>query len=537
MKLGLTYHTAFDFQRARQAYEEGFVLWQRAVEMGPAISPPAAPHALRQVWYDPPTLDPALAEDSLSGATILQLFSGLVELSSELNVVPGVARSWEVSEGGRKYLFHLRDDLRWSDEVPLTAEDFEYAWKRVLDPDTGSPVAMLLYDVKGAKAFHRGDVGREKVGVRALDELSLAVELEGPTGYFLHLLAHYTTYPVPRHVVDAHGGAWTEPGNLTANGPFRLETWDRGESMSFARNPAYAGRFRGNLDRVELPLLSDPSAALEPYEADNVDIMHIPTLPAAEMDRIRQRHAGEYVSGPTLNTDYVGFDARQPPFHDPRVRRAFALATDQETLADAVLGGYVSPATGGLIPPGMPGHSAGIGLPYDPDRARQLLTEAGYPGGRGFPDLELPTHRGHQSVDAYLQAQWRENLGLEVTWVQMEWPSFLDYLLRETPRMWCASWAADYPDPDNFLRAGTWRPYTGWHSEAFDELVDGARRAMDQVERMNLYREADRMLVEEAVIVPLTHGRFHLLVKPWVKRYPASVIGGPLWKDIIIEPH
>jgi oligopeptide transport system substrate-binding protein len=451
--------------------------------------------------------------------------------------VPGVAQSWEVSEGGRKYLFHLRDDLHWSDGAPLTAEDFEYAWKRVLDPSTGSPVARLLYDVKGAKAFHRGDVGRGEVGVRALDELSLAVELEGPTGFFLHLLAHYTTYPVPRHVLDAHGGAWTEPGNLTTNGPFRLETWDRGVSMVLARNPGYTGQFRGNLDRVELSLLADPSAALEMYEADDLDIMYFHILPPAEMDRVRQRHAGEYVSGPTLNTEYVGFDARRPPFDDPRVRRAFVLATDKETLADVVLGGYVSPAMGGLIPPGMPGHSPGIALPYDPDQARQLLAEAGYPGGRGIPVLELPTRRGHEPMDEYLQAQWRENLGLEITWVQMEWRSFLEHLFRGTPRIWCVAWAADYPDPDNFLRAGTWKSYTGWQSKAFDGLVEGARRVMNQGERIKLYQEADRILVEKAVIMPLSHGRFHLLVKPWVKRYPASVIGGPFWKDIVIEPH
>ena len=273
------------------------------------------------------------------------------------------------------------------------------------------------------------------------------------------------------------------------------------------------------------------------YEADDLDIMYFHILPPAEMDRVRQRHAGEYVSGPTLNTEYVGFDARRPPFDDPRVRRAFVLATDKETLADVVLGGYVSPAMGGLIPPGMPGHSPGIALPYDPDQARQLLAEAGYPGGRGIPVLELPTRRGHEPMDEYLQAQWRENLGLEITWVQMEWRSFLEHLFRGTPRIWCVAWAADYPDPDNFLRAGTWKSYTGWQSKAFDGLVEGARRVMNQGERIKLYQEADRILVEKAVIMPLSHGRFHLLVKPWVKRYPASVIGGPFWKDIVIEPH
>ncbi|MFQ6102464.1 MAG: ABC transporter substrate-binding protein [Anaerolineae bacterium] len=538
MKLGLTYHSAFDFRRARQAYEEGFTLWQRAGGMQPAVPPPPAPHALRVDWGDPMTLDPTMAGDVGSAGLIDQLFSGLVERSPEMDVVPAVARTWEVSEGGRKYVFHLREDVRWSDGASVTAEDFEYAWKRALDPATGSPSASLLYDVKGARSFHRGEVpDPDRVGVRALDEMTLVVELEGPTGYFPHLLTCCATYPVPRHVVEPHGEAWTEMGNIVTNGPFRLEAWQRGKPVILARNREYYGPFTGNVQRVELSLPADRAARLALYEADDLDVLGLWEFPPLEWDYARQRYAGEYVSVPRLHTYYVGFDVSRPPFDDPRVRRAFVLAIDRETLADVVMMGYVSPATGGLLPPGMPGHAAGIGLPYDPDRAGQLLAEAGYAGGFGFPAVELLTFRRADPESEYMLSQWRENLGVEITWKTLEVEIFFDRVEKEPPHMFLSGNYADYPDPDDFLRVSPHVRRTRWRNEIYAALVEGARRVTDQEERMRMYQQADRILVEEAAIMPLVYGRLHLLVKPWVRKFPTSVIKAWFWKDVIIEPH
>jgi ABC-type oligopeptide transport system substrate-binding subunit/DNA-binding SARP family transcriptional activator len=539
MKLGLTHHTAFEFRRARQAYEEGFALWQRAGEMESTVHP-AAPHALRIACVDPLTLDPSLAADADSGAVIYQLFSGLVGLSPEMDVVPDVARSWEVLEDGRKYVFHLRDDVRWSDGTPVTAGDFEYAWKRVLDPATGSPNASLLYDVRGARAFHRGEAGREDVGVRAPDELTLVVGLEGPTGYFLQLLDHNACYPVPRHVVEAQGAAWIEPGNIVTNGPFRLEAWQRGDSMVLVRNPEYHGQFRGNVQRVELSTIQDPSTTSEMYETDCLDILDFfNILLQQDRDRVWRRHAGDYVSRPILSTGYLAFDASRPPFDDPRVRRAFVLATDRETLADEVTRGFFSPATGGSVPPGMTGHSAGIGLPYDPDQARHLLAEAGYPDGCGFPavDVLLPA-QGNATIE-YLQAQWRENLGIEIEWQAMEMGILLDRLRVESPPIFILAWNADYPDPDAFLRVEVTniRRINQWRNETYDRLVEEARRATDQRQRMKLYAQADQILVEEAAIVPIYYQCERLLVKPWVSNYLTAATEHVYWRDVIINPH
>ena len=536
MKLGLVYHTAFDYQRSRQAYEEGFILWQRAEETQPTVASPSAPHALRMTRELPLTLDTTMIDHIDSSALIIQLFSGLVEGGMAMEVLPDVARSWEISEGGRKYVFHLRDDVRWSDGVPVTAGDFEYTWKRTLDPASGSPNASLLFDVKGARAFHQGSLSDpDKVGVYATNDCTLVVELEGPTGYFLSLLAHNATYPVPRHALEAHGEAWAQADNIVTNGAFRLESWEAGKSMVLARNPEYHGRFRGNLQRVELSSGIEKSAVLDVYKTGDLDILGLEALSPSDWDRARRQHAGEYISAPESATHYVGFNVNQPPFDDSRVRRAFALATDKIVLANVVLGGYLFPATGGLIPPGVAGHSDGIGLLYDPESARRLLAEAGYPEGRGFPRVDAFARERVRPQAEYLQAQWRENLGIDIPWEIMEWERYVNRLDEEPVHIFQFTWIADYPDPDSFLRTGNIQQRTCWKNDTYDHLVEKARRVLEQEERLELSAQADKILIESAAIIPLTYSWSHALVKPWVRNFPASALNQWLWKDIVIE--
>jgi oligopeptide transport system substrate-binding protein len=546
MQLGLTFHGAFDFQQARRAYEEGFVLWQKAGQAAPIAPQVPAPHALRMIVDDPPTVDPAVAGDAASAVIITQLFSGLVESGPEMDVVPDVAQSWEVLKGGRKYVFRLRPDVRWSDGEPVTARDFEYAWKRVVNPATGSPVVSLFYDIKGVKSLYEGDSSDlSSIGVRSVDEHTLLVELEEPTGYFLQLLAYHPFRPVPRHVLEARGGAWMTPEGFVSNGPFKLEAWKPGELLSLVRDPGYHGRVRGNVERVELISRKEQFTCLEMYQADRVDILvdnlDVLALPPAEMDRVRRQHAGEFFSTPVLSTCYVGFNAQQVPFDEPRVRQALALATDKDTLAYVVMKGHIAPADGGFTPPWMPGHAEGIGLPYDPERARQLLAEAGYPGGRGFPAVRGLMFMGSASrmVAEYLEAQWREQLGIEIHWDPLEWVHMLKRLYEDPPQLHLNSWLADYADPDSFLRVCLQQisPSIGWWDEVYANLVEQARRVTVQDERMRLYRQADKILVHEAVVIPLHYGRCHLLVKHWVSQHPTSALGRQFWKDVIIEPH
>jgi oligopeptide transport system substrate-binding protein len=538
MKLGLTHHNAFQYQRARQVYNEGFALWRRAGAAMPAASPPA-PQPLKLITVGTSTLDPVLAQSNHTIMVVSQLFSGLVELTPEMEVVPDVAQTWEISADGCQYLFHLRDDVHWSDGVPVTAGDFEYAWKRALDPGTRAPSANFLYVIKGARAYHQGETrDPDVVRVQAPDADTLLVELEGPTGYFLQLLGHCLTYPVPQHVVEARGPDWTKFRHIVTNGPFRLEGGQAGESMVLSRDPAYHGRFAGNLGRVELSFLPAPntSVELQLYATDSLDILEIIDQSPSGLDLARQRHPGEYVSLPTLSTFYVGFDVTRPPFDDLRIRRAFALATDRERWSLETWGGCF-PATGGLVPPGMPGHSAGVALPYDPEQARQLLADAGYTGGRGFDKVEVLWPKPIQSQGDWLQAHWHAGLGVEIPWQMADIPTWLDKLEKETPPIFCGAWYADYPDPDNFLRASNFRPRTHWQNATYQRLVEEARRVPEQEGRMSLYRQADLILVEQAPIIPLIYRRHDVLVKPWVTQFPVSPMSWYFWKDVIIEPH
>ncbi|NIS80066.1 MAG: AAA family ATPase [Anaerolineales bacterium] len=532
MKLGLTYHDAFDFQRSRQAFDESFNMRRLASENLPTVLPPART-PFRCVMREPPTLDPTYAGDVTSCNYIKNLFSGLVELGKGWDIIPDVAHRWEISEDGCTYLFHLRDDVVWSDGTQVTAEDFLYTWRRTLDPAAEDCLALtnLLFDIKGARAYHTGEISNpDQVGIRVIDEMTLEVELIKPASYFLHLLANQ--YPIPQHIVEACGEAWTDVRNIVTNGPFRLEAYEPGEAIQLERNPTYHGRFSGNLQRVELEL-SVPQWSPEElamYEAGRVDIVEL----REGTYYARHDHVEEYVCEPLAAEFYVGFDTSRPPFDNPNVRRAFALSVDQERLVNEVLGGSLFyPATGGFVPPGIPGHLPGIGLSYDPANARQLIEDAGYPDGKGFPKLEL-IWIDHAQMLEYLKAQWSHNLNVEVTIKITDWASVLEK--SPSGNIFYMGWHAEYPDPDCFLRVCIRTLLPLWQNEIYNRFLEEARRTRNQEDRIRLYQAADKTLIEEVAIIPITYLRLHSLVKPWV-RIPAG--GLRLWslKDFIIEPY
>jgi ABC-type oligopeptide transport system substrate-binding subunit len=448
-----------------------------------------------------------------------------------------VARRWQVLEEGRRYLFYLRDDCRWSDGAPVTASDFVCAWKRQLDPGNNPGIPGLLFDVRGARAYRFGQsADPDSIGVHALDNYTLAVELEEPAAYFLYLLAAPNTYAIPRHVVEAHGDDWSQPAHLVTSGPFRLDAWRPGESLVLVRNPTYHGQARGNVQRVEIDLRPVSPADLEArYAADELDVVSLLTFPPEELDRVRQRAAESYLAAPVLRTFFVGFDVSRPPFADIRVRQALVHAVDRETLIGTVMRGQAFPATGGFVPAGMVGHSAGSGLPYDVAFAQRLLAEAGYPEGRGFPALEGISATAFPWAEP-LAAAWREHLGIEVRWHVLPVSEFEARVTAAVPpTIYISGWIADYPDPDNFLRVCTARRIGRWQDDTYDELVATACRTADQVARMQLYAQADRIQIEQAAMMPMTYGRQHHLVKPWVSQYPTSAICAAFWKDVVIE--
>jgi ABC-type oligopeptide transport system substrate-binding subunit/serine/threonine protein kinase len=542
MKLGLTYHSAFDYQRSQQAYEEGFSLRRQLSRMRPAAELNHAPHALRLHTHKKTyILDLARTSEAPDFTVIQQLFSGLVTLTPELDVLPDLARRWEVLDEGLVYIFFLREDAFWSDSVPVTARDFVFAWQRALDIAPDSNLALLLQPIKGVDSYHTDAVADQgtgpkkvEIGVYAVDDHTLRIELDQPCGYFLQLLA-FVALPVPQHAVEIHGDTWTEPENIVSNGPFRIASWPNDGSLLMSRNSAYHGYFGGNLEYVKL-IYHEQNEILPLYRADSLDILPLLALERSVRQEAMMVGMNDYLTVPEFTTGFIGFDVSQPPFDDYRVRRAFAMATDRQNLANVVAMGQVTPASGGFIPPGFPGHTADIALPYDLERARLLLAEAGYPNGQGLAPIKVQIWELLAYLCDFFTNSWQDGLGVEIKWELLRFSEHYRRISEDPPPIFWAAWGADYPDPDSFLRVGL-RNQLNWQDEAYDNLVEEAGHTLDQALRIDLYRKAEQILVDRAPLIPLAYHRLHLLVKPWVKNYQPGNMRSVSWKDIIIEPH
>jgi oligopeptide transport system substrate-binding protein len=538
MQLGLLYLSIFDFDKSRKAYQEGFIFWQRASESVHQRSPSSAPHPYRQAFGGFSTLDPTLIADEQSATVADQVFSGLVEQRGALDVVPHIAHSWEVMDDGKQYVFQLREDFQWSDGVPVTAYDFEYAWKRVLNPRIDSPAASWLYDIRGAKEFHQGIVpDAESLGIKALDDFTFSVELEAPTSYFLHILSFSITYPIPVHVFEQHGEQWTKLENIVTNGPFQIDFWDLDDRISLSRDPRYPGYFVGNLDQIDLILIEDWQKQLDLYDRGELDVFG--GMPPSELGRLRQRYANEYITAPFPATTYMALNIDLPPFDDQRVRKAISLAIDREKLANIILQGFNDPATGGFVPPGTPGHVPDIALPFNPDLAQELLAEAGFGSGRDLPTVRLYSTQFpyYRTITEALLADLNNHLGMQPEVTFMGFAEILERIGSERPHIFTMGWNATYPDPDDFLRIAARTHIPPNWDKHYDELIEKARRVADHAKRMEMYAEAEHILAEQAVLIPLLYARLHLFVKPWVKKLPIQPIRVFSAKEIIIEEH
>jgi ABC-type oligopeptide transport system substrate-binding subunit/DNA-binding SARP family transcriptional activator len=540
MKLGMTYHTGFNFEAARQAYQEGFHLRQ-GLKGGRAISQmPLAPHPLRLHWRDPSSLDPTLGGTTLTAPIVTQLFSGLVAPNPDMEVTPDVASDWEVLEEGRKYIFHLRKDVLWSDGNQVTARDFEFTFKRALDPRTESPVAsLLLYDVRGAKDYHQArSKDSSEVGIYCQDDFTLVIEMEEPVSYFLQQLSYYVLLPVPMHVLEKHGKAWSEPDHIATNGPFRLIEWQRGKLIRLERSPTYHGQFEGNLEQVELNLSLSSEGEFQQYEADRLDVVISWFAPSVIFEPLVKIKPFEHSLEKVFASTYLIIDPTQAPFTEKKVRQAFVHSINREHMVSTVLKNFGKPALGGFVPPGMPGYAEGAGLDYHPDRACEYLEDSGYPRGDEFKVGVLTSYPARQPLVDYLIQEWREILNVRVILDFVDSLNFMDYYLKNRPPLAVAGWWADYTDPENFLRVCVKMDLPEWHNPLYESLLEKARHTFHQTDRMEIYQEADRLLMEEAVIVPLVYEQKHVIKKPWVKNFRTMAIKHPgFWKDVVIELH
>ena len=534
LKLGLIYNANFQFEAAHQANEKAFALQQKTIlQKTPAQA--AKARRLRFGIFDRHvTLDPGQATWGQDIITIAHLFSGLAYINEELDVVPAVARSWQVLDEGRRYLFHLRNDVAWTDGTPVTARDFEWAWKRNLDPALHCQAAQFLYDVVGARDYHQSlnpDPGR--VGVRALDALSLEVRLVEPVAYFPFIVSQVFTCPLPQAAIEKFGETWWQPGHIVSNGAYHLLEFDPQHGGRMQRNPGYYADFPGNAEQVEWTVIPDRTELCTAYLEDRLDFAVFPSgkapdnIPREEIEETQELH-----------TFFLVFPSITAPFNDVRVRKAFACSLNRQRFFDQF---GLPIGRGGLVPPGMPGHSPDIGLPFDVELARRLMAEAGYPGGKGFPVVKGLAPGGKERLDE-LTCQWREALGVETSFEQVgpggltEWKP--DH---STDILVLNGWLADFPDPDNFLRqsdAITQLHRLGWQDPTYDRLVEQASRTSDRPKRMAMYRQADRQLVaEQTLVLPLFYPGGINLVKPWVKKQPINLLGYVLFHEIIIGEH
>ncbi|HTO56014.1 MAG TPA: peptide ABC transporter substrate-binding protein [Myxococcota bacterium] len=469
---------------------------------------------------EPPTLDWNLATDGVSIIAIEQLMRGLTRLDSELRPEPDLAESWAVSDEGRTYTFKLRPGVLWSDGVPLRAQHFVDSWRRLLDPKTAAEYAYFLFGIHNARAFNSGKVSDfGAVGVRAPDDRTLVVELDAPLVYFPALVNFMVTFPLRADLVARYGERWTDPGNLVTLGPFVLEEWRHEYRLVLRANERYWGG-RPPLDRITAFMVQEGSTALVLFEQGLLDLVRIPPL---EIRRYTNRP--EYLRRPLLRGYYYGFNVRKPPFDDARVRRAFALAIDRSKFPELLRGGEQPWPS--WIPPGMPDANPGLGLGFDPERARALLKEAGVDPAR-LPPVRIVYNNDqtHKLVAELVQAFWHDHLGVRVELQNREWKVFLKEVETDTPPVFRLGWGADFPDPDNFMNLFTSyseNNHTGWANPRYDALVERAAREADPGERQQLYDQAQRLLLEEDVpIVPLFVTSANFAVQPRVKGFVPS---------------
>src|SRR5262245_41420949 len=335
-------------------------------------------HIRVNLGTEPPSLDWSLATDHVSFNVIANLMVGLAEFDKELKPAPVIAKSWELQDGGKKIVFMLRDDVYWSDGKKVHAQDFEYSWKRLLNPKTASQYAYILFDVLNAQEYAEGrlkDVAT--VGVKAESDHVLAVTLRHPTSYFLAITTFEVTYPQRQDVIEKHGTRWTEPAKIVTNGPFLLSDWQHEKEITLKANPNF---FRGKpaLDRVTMLMVNEKTTAAAMYEQGNLDFMDDHSI--APLDKPRLSNLPEYKLVPQLRGEYYGFAVDRKPFDDPRLRKAFALAIDR-TVFPKILQGRAVPGSS-WIPPGMLAHNPEIGLAFNPSEARKLLADAGFPDGK-----------------------------------------------------------------------------------------------------------------------------------------------------------
>ena len=461
------------------------------------------------VGMEPESLDPHKCSSTYAFNYLRNMIEGLTVLDAKGQAQPAAAKSWDVSPDGMKYIFHLREN-KWSNGEKVTAHDFVYAWQRVLNPQFASIYAFMLYPVKGAEAYNAGKITVEKLGVKALDDKTFQVELERPTAYFLNLCTHHAAFPVCKKVVESNPKWAGAPETYIGNGPFVFKEWVHNNKIIVEKNENYWNKDKVKLAKIHYLLSDKNTTAMALFDNKELDLVDAP--PFTDIERLKKE--GVLHLSDSIRTSYYDFNNKKPPFDNKKVRQAFAMAIDGETMAKKIYHDIPRVATG-WVPKGFYNpvtkkdfrEEGGVLLKFDPEKARQLLAEAGYPGGKGLPPVTLLYSTGvNTKLDAEAaQEMWLKNLGVNVELRNQEWKVFSSTRIAGDYQIAAAAWVGDYFDPmtfiDYFLSYGT-HNYGKYTNPAYDALVEKAQNSNDQNIRMAAMHEAEKIFMDEMGLAP-----------------------------------
>jgi len=493
---------------------------------------------------EPADLDPhtiyALTDSQIGYA----LFEGLTILDAldGSRPRPGAAQSWDVSPDGTVYTFHLRPTGRWSNGDPVTAQDFVYSAHRILSPALAANYSYMLWPVKNAEAFNTGKVTDfSQVGVKALDPLTVQYTLTNPTPYFPALVSHTTWLPVHQATIeqfgaiDQKGTKWTRPGNLVGNGAFRLVEWVPDSRIAVERNARYWDDAHTKLHRIEFYPFEKPDIEELNYRSGQLQTTY--ALPVSKFDEYRK--SGELAIDPVLAVYYLFFNTAKPPFDNVKLRLALAHALNREQICRDITKGVYPPAHN-MVPPNCGGYTSRSGLTDDFDLARKLLAEAGYPGGQGLPSIEIQCYESEvplKTLEA-LQAMWHTELGVRVTIGQLEQKTLFANQQQGAYAIAFSGWVADYPDPLTFLETaetGNGNNWSKWSNPRFDALVEETRHMADNARRLELFQQAEAIMMSEAPILPLYFRPQVYAKQPVVKGWTTTVAGFHEFNKVWLE--
>ncbi len=485
---------------------------------------------------DPYTLDPALAGDATSNEYILQLFSGLVRLDDNLEPVPDIARDWHISDDGRVYTFELRDDVYFHDGKRVKAQDFKYSWERACNPATGSQTAATyLGDIVGVDEVLAGE-SETISGVEVVGDYTIRVTIDEPKSYFLYKMTYATSFVVDGDNVAEGANWWRQPNGT---GPFRLWQWDENSLLVLEKNDLYYGE-KAKLDFIAYDLWAGIQMNL--YETGEIDVA---TVGMSYIDKVTDE-AGDFYQDltvvPEMSLIYIGFNCSDPPFNDINIRRAFSMAIDKDKLVSLVFKDTVTRADG-ILPLDMPGYNEYLsGLGYDVDEARALIAASEYGDVTNLPMITITTGGWGGLISSGLEAiinEWRVNLGVEVEVRQLEPKEFLYSLMEEKDEMFYWGWGADYPHPQNFLEvlfySGSENNIGEYSNQEVDALLELAGAELDSEISLELYRQAEQLLVNNAACIPLWFGESYVLTKPYVSGYSLNPLGFAMLNKVSIK--